>query len=206
MKKNSSIWLFVLMVLALPAAAYALITAYENKAGSLPVLGKTKDHHIEAFELINQDGEQKGTSDWDNKIVVADFFFSHCPTICPQMTKSLKKVQEAFADDDNLLLNSISIDPERDSSTQLKQYANQYKIDTKNWSLLTGNKKDIYKMARNSFMVVATDGDGGPDDFIHSEKLVLIDPQKRIRGYYDGTSSAEVNQLIKDIKKLKNEK
>jgi protein SCO1/2 len=121
------------------------------------------------------------------------------------MTNSLKTVQEAYKDDPTILLHSISIDPERDSATQLRKYADQYEINTKNWSLLTGNKKDIYKMARNSFMIVATDGDGGPDDFIHSEKLVLIDTKKRIRGYYDGTSSKEVNQLIRDIKKLKNE-
>mgnify|MGYP003402263590 CR=1 FL=1 len=206
MKKNSSIWLFVLLVLALPAAAYALITAYENNVGALPILGRTKDHRIETFELINQDGEKKGTADWNTKIVVTDFFFSHCPSICPKMTKNLKKIQEAFAGDNNLLLNSISMDPERDSAAQLKKYASQYNIDTRNWNLLTGSKKDIYKMARNSFMIVATDGDGGPDDFIHSEKMVLIDTQKRIRGYYDGTSSKEVNQLIRDIKKLKNEK
>ncbi|MBK8311166.1 MAG: SCO family protein [Chitinophagaceae bacterium] len=95
--------------------------------------------------------------------------------------KEFKKIQEAFAGDNNLLLNSISIDPERDSAAQLKKYASQYNIDTRNWNLLTGSKKDIYKMARNSFMIVATDGDGGPDDFIHSEKMVFIDTQKRIR-------------------------
>lgn len=206
MKKNSSIWLFVLLVLAVPITAYALFTMYENNAGTLPVLGKTKDHVIADFKLTDQDGTEKTISDWNNKIVVSDFFFSHCPSICPKMTNSLTTVQEAFKDDPKILLNSISIDPERDSATQLRKYADQYNIDTKNWSLLTGNKKDIYKMARNSFMVVATDGDGGPDDFIHSEKLVLIDTKKRIRGYYDGTSPKEVNQLIRDIKKLKNEK
>ncbi len=205
MKKNSSIWLFALLVLVVPAAAYALVTIYEKNAGSLPVLGKTKDHSITEFRLTDQDGNIKGTDEWKNKIVVADFFFSHCPSICPKMTNNLKAVQQEFAGDEKVLINSISIDPERDSATQLKKYADHYNIDTRNWSLLTGNKKDIYKMARNSFLIVATDGDGGPDDFIHSEKLVLIDTKKRIRGYYDGTSSKEVNQLIRDIKKLKHE-
>lgn len=205
MKKNSSIWLFALLVLAIPATAYALVTMYEKNAGSLPVLGKTKDHSITEFRLTDQDGNIKGTDEWKNKIVVADFFFSHCPSICPKMTNNLKAVQQEFAGDEKVLINSISIDPERDSATQLKKYADHYNIDTRNWSLLTGNKKDIYKMARNSFLIVATDGDGGPDDFIHSEKLVLIDTKKRIRGYYDGTSSKEVNQLIRDIKKLKHE-
>ena len=206
MKKNSSIWLFILIVLAIPVAAYALITVYESNAGSLPVLGKTKDHRIEDFDLLNQDGEKKGTINWKNKIVVTDFFFTYCPSICPKMTNSMKVVQDAFKNDEQVHLNSISIDPERDSAARLKQYADLYNIDTKNWDLLTGSKKVIYKMARNSFMIVATDGDGGADDFIHSEKLVLTDSKKRIRGYYDGTSSDEVKQLIKDIKKLKHEK
>ena len=121
------------------------------------------------------------------------------------MTKSLIRIQEAFKTDAEILISSFTVDPERDSSAQLKKYARQYNVDTRNWNLLTGDKKEIYKLARNSFMLVATDGDGGPDDFIHSESLVLIDKQKKIRGYYNGTSNDEVNQLIIDIKKLKHE-
>jgi protein SCO1/2 len=97
------------------------------------------------------------------------------------------------------------VDPERDNPGVLKNYAQRMKIETGNWDLLTGTKKDIYRMARNSFLAVATDGDGGPEDFIHSEKLVLIDKQKRIRGFYTGTSDQEVKQLIIDIKKLLHE-
>jgi protein SCO1/2 len=102
-------------------------------------------------------------------------------------------------------LASITVDPERDNPGVLKNYAQRMKIETGNWDLLTGTKKDIYRMARNSFLAVATDGDGGPEDFIHSEKLVLIDKQKRIRGFYTGTSDQEVKQLIIDIKKLLHE-
>jgi len=120
------------------------------------------------------------------------------------MTNSLKKVQQAFKEDE-ILIRSFSVDPERDSVAQLRKYAGQFGINTSNWELLTGDKKEIYKFARNGFMIVATDGDGGPNDFIHSEKLVLIDKQKRIRGYYDGTSGNQVKQLIADIKKLKHE-
>ena len=90
-------------------------------------------------------------------------------------------------------------------AAQIKKYADNFAINTTNWNLLTGDKREIYKLARNSFMLVATDGDGGPEDFIHSEKLVLIDKQKRIRGYYDGTGNKEAGQLINDIKKLKHE-
>ncbi|RYG29073.1 MAG: SCO family protein, partial [Chitinophagaceae bacterium] len=139
------------------------------------------------------------------KIVVVDFFFTHCAAICPRMTAGVKQVQQAFSKDE-LHIASISVDPERDSVGRLRWYQEKFSIDPANWELLTGDKKEIYKMARNSFMVVATDGDGGPADFIHSEKLVLVDKQKRIRGYYNGTDEKEVRALIADIQKLKNEK
>lgn len=121
------------------------------------------------------------------------------------MTASLKRVQQAYGNNDNIIINSISVDPEHDSIPQLKKYVNKFSINTRNWSLLTGDKKDIYKLARNEFMIVATDGDGGAEDFIHSEQLVLADQQRRIRGCYDGTNKQEVDQLIHDIKKLENE-
>ncbi len=206
MKKKRTIPLFAIMVFIIPVSAWALINWYEKKVQGLPVMGKTKDHRIGDFRLTNQDGQVKTTADWNNKIVVADFFFTHCPSVCPKMTKSLQKIQQAFKTDSEIIISSFTVDPERDSSAQLKKYAVQYKLDTRNWNLLTGDKKEIYKLARNSFMIVATDGDGGPEDFIHSENLVLVDKQKRIRGYYNGTSDKEVNQLIIDIKKLQDEK
>lgn len=206
MKKKSTINLFLILVFIIPVSAWALVNWYEKKIQLLPVIGKTRDHRISNFQLINQDGEIKSIAGWNNKIVVAGFFFTHCPTICPQMTKSLKRVQESLKPDETIVINSFTVDPERDSAIQLKKYAGHYKIDNRNWDLLTGDKKEIYKLARNSFMIVATDGDGGPDDFIHSEKLVLVDKLKRIRGYYDGTSNKEVNQLIGDIKKLNHER
>src|SRR5687768_963323 len=211
MKKGLAIWIFLAAVFILPLLAYSGYLFFEQKFQSLPVYGKEEisngqkiQHTIDAFELINQDSINKGINDWKEKIVVADFFFTHCPVICPKMTANLKRVQKSFSDDD-ILINSFSVDPQRDSIVQLKKYAEKFAINSVNWQLLTGDKKDIYKLARNSFMIVATDGDGGPDDFIHSEKLVLIDKQKRIRGYYDGTSEKETDQLIHDIKKLKNE-
>lgn len=205
MKKKRTIPLFAVMVFIIPVSAWALLNWYEKKVQGLPVMGKTKEHRIGDFQLINQDGQLKSTADWNDKIVVADFFFTHCPTVCPKMTKSLIRIQEAFKTDAEILISSFTVDPERDSSAQLKKYARQYNVDTRNWNLLTGDKKEIYKLARNSFMLVATDGDGGPEDFIHSENLVLVDKQKRIRGYYNSTSNDEVNQLIIDIKKLKHE-
>ncbi|MGZ8557486.1 MAG: SCO family protein [Chitinophagaceae bacterium] len=205
MQKRSTIGLFVIAVFVIPVTAWALLNLYERKIEALPVMGKTKEHRIGDFQLINQDGQVKSNHDWNEKIVVANFFFTHCPVICPKMTNSLKKVNKVFENDQEVLINSFSVDPERDSAAQLKKYAVKFAIYTPHWDLITGDKIEIYKLARNSFMVVATDGDGGPEDFIHSEKLVLIDKQKRIRGYYDGTSASETQQLIADIKKLKHE-
>ena len=212
MIKWNNIWLYFAIVVTAPIIAYSGYSWYHSKVQKLPVYGteqrgikSEKEHYISEFYLTNQDGEQRSLNEWNNKIVVADFFFTHCPTICPKMTASLKKVQEAF-EHKEILINSFSVDPERDDPEKLKAYTRKLNIETENWDLLTGSKTEIYKMARNSFMVVATDGDGGPGDFIHSEKLVLIDKKKRIRGYYDGTSKYEVDQLITDIKKLQNEK
>ena len=211
MKKGLTIWIFLAAVFILPLVVYSGYLFFEQKFQKLQVYGKKEivngqkiQHTIADFELVNQDGIKKGIEDWQGKIVVADFFFTHCPVICPKMTANLKRVQQTFSDNE-ILINSFSVDPQRDSAEQLKKYAKKLRINLDNWQLLTGDKKDIYRLARNSFMVVATDGDGGPDDFIHSEKLVLIDKYKRIRGYYDGTSEKETDQLIYDIKKLRNE-
>ncbi len=211
MKKPSAIAWFIPMVFLVPVLAYAGYLFWENRIGSLPVYGKTvpggkeKSHTIPSYELINQNGGIASLESWTNHIVVADFFFTHCPVVCPKMTNNLKKVQAEFSES-NVLIRSFSVDPERDSVGQLNTYLKKMKISPDNWELITGEKKTIYNLARNGFMLVATDGDGGPNDFIHSEKLVLVDTDKRIRGYYDGTSDKEVSQLINDIKKLQNEK
>lgn len=204
MKRQSYIRLFFLFVLVIPVTIFAILNFYENTLRRLPVLGQP-GHRIEDFHLVNQEGQMKSTKDWQRKIVVADFFYTHCPTVCPRMTNNLKIIDDHFKNDDHVRINSFSVDPVHDSAGQLKKYISQFALKTTRWDFLTGSKKEIYKLARNSFMVVATDGDGGPDDFIHSDKLVLIDGQKRIRGYYDGTDKKEIGQLVKDIKRLENE-
>lgn len=211
MKNKTTIRLFIVIVFAVPLLAFAALNWFEAKFERLPILGpvtkengKVKNHVVGDFKLINQDGQMVSTTNWKNRIVVADFFFTHCPSVCPAMTKNLKRVQQQF-NKDLLSINSFSIDPERDSAAQLKKFSEKYQLDNTNWNLLTGRKKEIYALARNSFMIVATDGDGGPEDFIHSDQLVLIDKHKRIRGYYKGTDNTEVDQLINDIKKLEND-
>lgn len=212
MKNNSTIRLFVLLVFVVPLIAFAAINWLDSRFSDLPVLGPEKKesgrkvpHTISGFSLTNQEGQTITLDDWKGKIVVANFFFTHCPSICPAMVRQLLKVQKGYVNDPEVLISSFTVDPERDSVQQLKDFSSTMGIDKDKWQLLTGEKKDIYRLARNSFMIVATDGDGGPEDFIHSEKLVLIDKEKRIRGYYQGTDEKEVEQLILDIKKLKDE-
>jgi len=204
MGRKFNIWLFVAIVVVLPLSVYAVVNWYERSVQALPVL-ISKTHTIADYRLVNQLGKESSIKNWEGKIVVANFFFTHCPYVCPKMTNNLKKVQKANVGDKNLLFVSFSVDPERDSSEQLQEFARRFNIDESNWQLLTGSKKEIYRLARKSFQVIATDGDGGENDFIHSDQLVLIDAQKRIRGYYEGTEEKETDQLIKDIKKLENE-
>ena len=184
-----------------PIVVFLIVNWYEHKYTRLPVLS-SGDIGIPSYILQNQYGLEVTNKDFKNKILVVDFFFTHCPSVCPKMTKNLQRVQEAMENDTSVLINSFSIDPERDSVGRLREFASKFNI-TGEWNLLTGKKRDIYWLARNSFKVDATDGDGGPNDFIHSDKLVLIDASGRIRGYYKGTSLDEVEQLIDDIEKLK---
>ncbi len=212
MKKRPTIGVFVLLAFVLPVTAYALLNWYEKKFEKLPVLGPEKNvngkkqpHTINDFFLSNQDGLPVSPARWQGKIVVADFFFTYCASICPKMSLHMKQIQEACQGEKDLFLTSFTVDPERDNPVRLREYAQHYSTNNSNWDWLTGDKKEIYRLARNSFMIVATEGDGGAGDFIHSEKLVLVDKEKRIRGYYDGTSDKEVNRLIDDIKKLRHE-
>ncbi len=203
MWRKYNTWIFVAVVVLLPVSVFGIVQMLEYKYQPLPVLGE-KGHKVAPFGLLNQYGKTVTANDWKGNMVVANFFFTHCTSICPKMTYNLKRIQ-AYAGVDHLLINSFTVDPERDSVARLSGFARKFEIKG-NWQLLTGDKKELYKLARKSFMITATDGDGGPDDFIHSENLVLIDGQRRIRGYYDGTDETAVNNLIRDIRKLEKEK
>ena len=143
--------------------------------------------------------------DYDNKIYVADFFFTTCPTICPIMTDNMLKIQDKILDDPNILLLSHSVTPKIDSVQQLKKYSVEKGVVDSKWNLVTGDKKHIYELARKSYLCVKNDGDGGPYDMIHTENFILIDPDRRIRGFYDGTNNKEIKKLIKDLNILKEE-
>jgi protein SCO1 len=163
------------------------------------------DHTISNFKLINQNGDTVTNKITEDKIYVADFFFTTCQSICPKMSSSMAILQKKYSADNSIILLSHSVTPEMDSVPILAAYAKKFNVDSKKWQLLTGDKKEIYKLARKSYFVVLDEGDGGVQDFIHTENFVLIDKEKRIRGFYDGTSSVEIERLIGDIDILKNE-
>lgn len=162
-----------------------------------------KYHSIADFKLVNQNGDTITQNTYAGKIYVADFFFTTCPSICPVMTANLAEVQAEFKDDNEVLLLSHSVTPEIDSVAQLKKYAIEKGVIDQKWNLVTGDKKQIYELARKSYMAVMNDGDGGSYDMIHTENFMLIDKERRIRGYYDGTNREEVQKLIRDIEILK---
>jgi len=162
-----------------------------------------KYHRISEFSLTNQNGENITEKNYENKIYIADFFFTTCPTICPIMTDNMAYLQKKLLNDTNILLVSFSVTPNIDNVETLKKYAiKKGVLDTK-WNLLTGIKKDIYSLARRSFLVAKNDGDGGKYDMIHTENFVLVDKEKRIRGFYDGTNNKEMAKLLSDINILK---
>jgi len=164
-----------------------------------------KDHHIANFELIDQDGNTFTQDKIEGKYYVTDFFFTNCPTICPDMSGQLQRVQEEFALLEDFMILSHSVQPEVDSPAVLLDYASRYGADLNQWVFLTGDKKVIYDLARKSYFAAVTEGDGGVNDFIHTENFVLVDKKKRIRGFYDGTSEQSVDQLIRDVKILSRE-
>lgn len=169
------------------------------------IQGVTQNHRIGEFKLINQNGKVITQNDFKDKIYVADFFFVTCPTICPKMTKQMTRVYQKFEQNSDIMLLSHTVMPEHDSVSVLKDYEKKIGVSDKKWHFVTGDKKQIYNLARKAYFAAITDGDGGLDDFIHTENFVLIDKDKRIRGFYDGTSEQEVDRLISDISTLINE-
>ncbi|WP_282086880.1 SCO family protein [Aquimarina algiphila] len=164
-----------------------------------------KYHKIADFKLTNQNGEEITQQNYENKIYVADFFFTTCQTICPIMTGHMKEIQERLKDDNEVLLLSHSVTPQIDSVERLKKYAIEKGVNDAKWNLVTGDKKQIYDLARKSYLAAKSDGDGGAYDMVHTENFVLVDKKKRIRGFYDGTNPEDIDKLIEDIAVLKNE-
>ena len=164
-----------------------------------------RNHKVTDFNLINQNGETITQEDYKDKIYVADFFFTRCMTICPVMTNNIGKLQEVFKEDDDIKFLSLSVTPVIDSVSVLREYADKKGVIDSKWNITTGDKKHIYSLARKSYFTVLDEGDGGLQDFIHTENFVLVDKKQQIRGYYDGTDNEDIERLILDIKILQNE-
>ncbi len=163
-------------------------------------------HSIPSFSLTSQEGATITEAYLDDKIYVANFFFTTCPGICPRMTDNLKIVQQEFLDDDNVLLLSHSVTPDIDSVSVLKAYAQNRKIVSDKWLLLTGDRDQIYNLGRQSYFVEEDLGEvKSNDDFLHTENFILVDKNKHIRGIYNGLNKTSVQQLIADIKTLEKE-
>ena len=200
----SAVILYTFYTLMQPAPSLPIYqpTMVDNTLVDSTVQFVKKYHKIADFELVNQNGETITQDDYPG-IYVADFFFTTCQTICPIMTEHMVQIQEKLKDDPSVKLLSHTVIPATDTVAQLKRYALEKGVNDSKWNLVTGPKKEIYDLARKSYLAVKTQGDGGKYDMIHTENFMLINSKKRIRGYYDGTNPEAIEDLLEDIAILK---
>ena len=214
MKKRT--FIAFLVVLILPVVSYFIVNSYSKDAIAMPrhyfydtvvtklQKGKLVDdtiwHKIKPFKLLNQFGDSVGIDDWGGKIIVANFFFTSCPSICPTLTSNMKKLQTAFIKTDTIVrFISFTVDPSRDTVQKIKAYGDKYGINHDTWWMLTGPKKEIYDIAFNEFKASVVSEGKVDTNFIHTEKFFLLDRDKVVRGFYNGLDSNHLDQLIKDI-------
>jgi len=211
---NYKNYYWYLLLIPLAFISWFFISKNENKpARYLPYFGPKKElkindttyHIIPDFDFTDQYNKSVTLQTVKNKIYVTEFFFTTCQSICPVMNDNLAKVYATFKNDDDFLILSHTVDPETDSVSVLKDYANIRNVKDKKWLFVTGSKQALYSMARKGYLLNAEEGNGGADDFIHTQNFALIDKDRHIRGYYAGTDSAEVERLIREIRILKKE-
>ena len=220
---NKKALLALCIAILLPLVSYFLVKYYSDDAVIMParfyadsVITKITDgkettdtawHKVDNISLTNQMGRQVSLSDLKDKVIVADFFFTKCPSICPTLTRNMKKLQDALKIKDELRgidssfihFISFTVDPERDSVKVLKKYADKYGVNPDIWWMLTGPKKTIYDFAINELKLGLTDGGTVDSNFIHTSKFVLLDKDRVVRGYYDGMDSLALNKLAGDL-------
>ncbi|UIR54518.1 SCO family protein [Sphingobacterium sp. SRCM116780] len=202
------------------AVATCSLASCQSNAPKLPIYGqrepveKTVDgktitdtiyHTIPAFKFLNQDSTYITEKNYENKVYIANFFFTHCPSICPTMNRNLLKIYEAYKNNDEVYFLSHSIDFKYDQPSVLKEYANKLGVSNNHWNFVTGSKADVYGIA-NQYLVYTAEDKNAPGGYDHQGYLVLVDKQKRIRGAYDGTNDEQVAQLQKDLAILLEEK
>ena len=218
------------LAVLLPAVSYFVVNKLSKSAVSMPpryyvdtVINKVVDgknttdtvwHSVSNISLTNQLGERISLDDLKDKIVIADFFFTRCPSICPTLTRNMKGLQDALKmknprrkiDSAFVQFLSFSVDPDRDSVEALKKYADKYGVNHDSWWLLTGPKKEIYDFAFNELKIGLQDGGTVDSNFIHTGKFVLLDKERIVRGYYDGLDTASLSKLAEDLTLLLLEK
>jgi len=196
-KLSISVKISVITIIVLSAlGSFWLLSNAFSKKSFLPVLGEP-GHVAGAFSFVNQDGETVNSKSVENKVTVIEYFFTSCPSICPVMNENLKDVYEKFRKDTAFMILSHTVDPERDSSSALKKYAQKYSASSPGWQFLTGDKNALYISASRDYLLSAVDT--GSSSFIHTQYVALLDKQRRIRGFYDGTNKENVLKLESDI-------
>lgn len=211
-----------MVAILLPLSGYLLVSYYSDRAVQMPRRyfydsvnvsqkgGKfsydTVWHRVENLHFTNQLGQQVSLDDLKGKILVIDFFFTHCPTICPKLAVSMKKLQNSFPNNDSIVqFVSLSIDPAHDSLTQLRKWASRFNINPDTWWLGTGNKDSIYNFAFNELKASVADSDIDTA-FIHTENFFLLDKERVVRGWFNGLDSVAQSKLVRDIPLLMLEK
>lgn len=213
MNAHSKYYLLLLLIPVIFISWYFISKKEDKPTRYLPYFGPkhalkindTTYHSIADFEFTNQYGESTTQKTVKDKIYVTEFFFTTCKSICPVMNSNLERVYQEFRKEPDILILSHTVDPETDSVKVMKAYADARGVNDRRWLFLTGTKTDLYTIARKSYLLDAEEGNGDEEDFIHTQNFALIDKDRHIRGYYDGTDSLEVNRLIQEIKLLKKE-
>lgn len=164
-----------------------------------------RDHTIADFSFTNQNNQIVTQKDYEGKIYIADFFFTTCPTICPIMQDNMVLVQNRFKNDPNVKLLSHTVMPHIDSVPVLKAYSIEKGVIDSKWNLVTGDKKDIFYIARKSYLAVKTESEAEMYDMVHTENFILVDEKRRIRGFYDGTKTEDIERLMEDVQFLSDE-
>ena len=206
----------ILVVLIFPIGSYLYVNSLSKKAVTMPkryffdtVLSVTKDgktfpdtvwHKIKPFTLTNQFGKKVSFDDLKGKVIIANFIFTSCPSICPTLTRNMKKLQDAFVKTDTIVrFISFTVDPVRDNAEKLKAFGDKFLINHDTWWMLTGTKNEIYDIALNEFKANIAQQDGVDSNFIHTDKFFLVDKERVLRGWYDGLDSVRLDQIIKDV-------
>lgn len=204
------------LAVILPLLSYFIVDHYSKDSLVMPrryfydsvvntmekgkTINDTVWHPVRPFKLVNQFGKPVSLDEWKDKIIVADFFFTSCPSICPTLTRSMKKLQDAFTKTDTIVrFVSFTVDPKRDSAARLKAYADKYNVNHDSWWFLTGPKNEIYDIALNEFKASVAQEDGVDTNFIHTDKFFLLDKDRVVRGWYSGLDSAHLDKLVDDV-------